>query len=250
MKCSYKVFERRWILKKQTNQNDFFQRYSNYEDGLMTRFHELPFFQEFPRMSNRVLIQFLLQLGHLSAEFIPWYEKAKQGFESEEAKEVVRRILRDEIPVDAPTHQDDRLHDLKLLGISKEKILNTPALPQTRIVIRKMYALSRYPQTEYELKVLVTLRIFGEILVSETYQYIVTALEQRFGIIPTQSHFYAPHCYHDRKGEIEKNHTTSFDTLLNKLIVDERTLQTAQKVASRAFRLRSSFYGQFRRKYP
>ena len=54
-------------------------------------------------------------------------ERAKFPFENEAIREAARHILRDEIPVDGPTHQDNRVSDLKMLGFTLDEILNTPA---------------------------------------------------------------------------------------------------------------------------
>ncbi len=215
----------------------------------MREFHRHPFFQNFARLANEVVIRFLLQLGYLSAEFVKWYERAKQGFEAEDAKEVVRHILRDEIPQGAPTHQDERVYDLERMGVLKKRALNTAASPLTRTTVRKLYKLVGYPQADYDLRVLITLRVFGEILVAETYGYIVGSMKERFGLTAEQSRFYAPHYYHDQKEGADDGHTGEFDALLARLICDEQKLAVAKDAAHKAFEARCSFHNQFTTSY-
>lgn len=211
-----------------------------------TAFAAHPFLRDLSHVSNARFVAFLLQLGHLSAEFVRWYERAKQGFESEAAKEVVRQILRDEIPQGLPTHQDDRLADLLAIGVPKKRALNTPASLATRGTLCGMYRLIRYPQAEYDLRVLVSLRIFGELCVGETYRFVVPELERRFNLGPVESRFFWPHYQHDQIGA-PKGHGSAFGGELAKLIVDERTFAVVIKAARRAIALRRRFRGQFER---
>ena len=225
--------------------NDFVLRYNEYEDSLIREFHRHRFFQNFRGHTNETVIRFLLQLGYLSAEFVKWYERAKQGFEAEDAKEMVRHILRDEIPQGAPTHQDERIYDLEHMGVPKKRALNTAASPFTRSTVKKLYELVGYPQADYDLRVLITLRIFGEILVAETYSYVVGSMGVRFSLTAEQSRFYAPHYYHDQKEGVGDGHTGEFDALLARLICDEQKLTVAKDAAHKAFEARCEFHNQF-----
>ena len=98
-------------------ENSFFHQYSEFENSLMEKFRHHPFFLEFEKLRNAVIVDFLLQLGHLSAEFVRWYERAKQGLDDEQAKEVIRGILRDEIPLEVKIrHVLDLLADKESVG--------------------------------------------------------------------------------------------------------------------------------------
>lgn len=222
---------------------NYFDLYNEFEDRLVREFHGHDLWRQFDFLNHARFIHLLLQLGHLSRDFVPWYERAKQGLEMESAKEVLRNILRDEIPRDAPTHQDDRLADLERLGVSKQQALNTRATSRTKKTILRLKALVRYPQSDYDLRVMVTLRIAGEILVAETYRHIVPALMRRFKMSPEESRFYYPHLVHDEKEA--GGHTDSFNAVLNKLITDTRTLHVARESARNAFEVRLAFYDQF-----
>lgn len=85
------------------------------------------------------------------------------------------------------------------MGVPKKRALNTVASPLTRATVKKLYKLVGYPQADYDLRVLITLRIFGEILIAETYRYVVGSMAERFGLTVEQSRFYVPHYFHDQK---------------------------------------------------
>jgi len=221
-----------------------FKKFSKFEDVLINKFNQHPLWAQLPKRSNAFFIRLLLQLGCISNHFVMWYEQAKLGINIEFGKELIRSILRDEVSRNLPTHQDNRLYDLiEKIGISKKLALSVKPSPTTQKTIKKLFNLVRYPQSDYDLRVLVSLRIAGEVLVAETYRHIVPALTTRFSIKPRDSKFYYPHFKHDAKDA--KGHTDSFDKILKSLIIDERTLAIAKASAKKAFAIRLAFYDQF-----
>ncbi|MSR78603.1 MAG: hypothetical protein EXS59_00445 [Candidatus Taylorbacteria bacterium] len=171
--------------------------------------------------------------------------------QSDTAREVVRDILRDEIPQNGSTHQDDRLYDLNLIGATTEQVRNVKPSAATTKTIERLYSLVRYPQEDYDLRVMITLRIAGEVLVAEQYQHIIRYMLVSLGIQSSQSRFYFPHWQHDLKGakvEGRPGHADSFDKLLESMITNERELEMAKDAAEKAFEARSSIHNQFVRK--
>jgi hypothetical protein len=228
-----------------------FGRYSQFEDGLIRQFHAHPLYRSFHKLSRGQFINYLLQIGFIAQNFVKWYETAKLGMQSETAREVIRHILRDEIPQSGFTHQDDRLYDLTLIGVSTEQVRNVVPSGVTCRTIERLYELVRYPQEDYDLRVMITLRVAGEVLVAEQYQHIVRYMRVNFGIQPSQSRFYFPHWKHDLKGaksEGSAGHTDSFDQLLESMLTDERKLEVAMDAARKAFQARSGIHDQFVRK--
>lgn len=228
-----------------------FLQYSQFEDGLRKKFHTHPLYRSFHKLSKEKFIEYLLQIGFIAQNFVKWYETSKLGMQSETAREVVREILRDEIPQGGTTHQDDRLYDLNLIGASTEQVRNTNPSVETRRTVERLYDLVRYPQEDYDLRVMITLRIAGEVLVAEQYQHIIRYMRVGLGIQGSQSRFYFPHWQHDLKGaEVEgkPGHTDSFDNLLEEMITDEWKLEVAKDAAERAFEARSGIHDQFVRK--
>ncbi len=225
---------------------ELFDQYSQFEDNLRTAFHRHRIYDSFATWSEEQFRRYLLQIGFIAQNFVRWYETAKQGMESEAAKEVIRGILREEIPQGAPTHQDERLHDLQLIGISAQRFRNTRPSWQTNRTIKYLFQLVKYPQPDYDLRVMVTLRIAGEVLVAEQYRHIVRYMTKRLGINPRQSRFFREHYEHDLKGGANKNgHTEAFDRLLIEMIRTDHDLEVAMDAAVKAFHARSSINDQF-----
>src|SRR5690606_31000140 len=97
---------------------------------------------------------------------------------------------------------------------------------------------------DYELRVLVSLRVLGEIMVSVQYEPIVEALEQ-FGLPRYRQLFFYPHYLHDQKGGKEGWHAEQFDMRLSALITDERLLGVAWEQAQLACGVRFGIHDQF-----
>lgn len=228
-----------------------FKEYSQFEDRLIREFHAHPLYRTFHKLSKEQFQNYLLQIGFIAQNFVKWYETAKLGMISESAKDVIRHILRDEIPQQGSTHQDDRLYDLNLIGVSTEHVRNVTPSAVTRRTIEHLYELVQYPQDEYDLRVMITLRVAGEVLVAEQYQHIVRYMRVNLGIQPSQSQFYFPHWKHDLKGahtEDSAGHTDAFDELLESMLTDERKLEVAKDAARKAFEVRSGIHDQFVKK--
>lgn len=225
--------------------NEFFDEYSRFEDGLRKRFHSHPFCARFAKLTWVEFTGYLCQLGFLSQEFVKWYETAKLGMKSEDAREVVRKILRDEIPSQGPTHQDDRFSDLtELLQVPAYGLFTEEPSPSTVRAIKRLYRLICPTQDHYDLRALVALRVAGEVLVAEQYKPVVDYMRDRLRIDPRHSRFYRPHYEHDLKGA-ESGHTDSFDPLLSKLIAGDEELAIAKEAAQAAFEVRFRMHNQF-----
>jgi hypothetical protein len=200
-------------------------------------------------MSDDDFVRYLLQIGFIARDFVKWYEIAKQGVSDERAKEVVRNILRDEIPSQGPTHQDERLYDLAMMGVRRSRVLRTRPTKATREAVKRLYYLVRDGQDYQDLRIMVTLRVAGEVLVAEQYGHIVSEMHRRFTNTVGKSRFYEPHYRHDMKGSAEREdsagHTDAFDALLSSMIKDEQSLRAAKQQARRAFYARSGIHDQF-----
>lgn len=229
---------------------DLINQYNEFEDSIIRQFNAHEFYVTvFPSFSKDEFTQYLLQLGHLSTEFVKFLERAKLPLQTETGKEAVRNILRDEIPAEGPTHQDSRFADLRKLGLSSRLILNTPPTAQTNEVIDGYYELISYPQDNYDLRVVVVLRVIGEILVGETYKHVVRGLKKHSLLDFSDSTFYAHHWRHDIKGGAGDTdgigHTEYYDNALAELVTNQRQLEIAKESASRALNLRNVFHEQY-----
>lgn len=229
--------------------NELAKSYNQYEDELIKKFNGHKSWEILTQMSNEEFISYLLQLGHISMEFVKFIERAKFAIEDESVKEVVRNILRDEIPSTGLTHQDNRINDLKKIGLFMDKILNTPATEPTKKLIEDYYKLISYPQDNYDLKVLIILRVIGEVLVGETYRHVVEELVKRFKFPKEDFLFYTFHWLHDQKGGTGDRggmgHTEYYDQVLEKKIENEKILEIAKQSTDLALQVRCRFQDQF-----
>ncbi len=224
----------------------YWQRYSAFEDELRRRFHQHPICDKMRDWSDHKFQYYLIQIGFIAQNFVKWYEVAKLALDDERAKEVVRAILRDEIPQSGPTHQDNRLHDLQLMGVTKQQLLSAKPSPESKAAVDQLFLLVRPSQDFNDLRILVALRVAGEVLVAEQYDPIVREMYRRFEVFyANPSLFYEPHREHDRKGGLEKGHTAMFDEVLASFLVDEASLEDAMVQAQVAFNIRYGMQDQF-----
>ncbi len=229
--------------------NKFVEEYNKYEDKLIKDFNNHIFYKKYDSFSKEQFTHYLLQLGHISAEFVKFIERSKLPIKSNKGREAVRSILRDEIPQKGPTHQDNRFTDLKMIGLTEDKILNTPATKETKELLTKYYDFVKWPQNNYDLNVLIILRVIGEVLVGETYRHVVAGLQKHYGMKPEKSLFYTFHWQHDQKGgkgdEGGTGHTEYYDEVLAEIITDNEKLKLAKEAALGAYNARCKFQEQF-----
>ena len=225
-----------------------FNTYSKLEDEvIIPEWHGQPFYARgvCDRMDADQVRCYLVQIGFIANNFVRWYETAKQAIGDEEGKEVIRTILRSEIPQKGPTHQDDRFADLLLARLSPQAILNTPPTGQTQETVDQLFRLIRYRDVaRFDLSVLVTLRVAGEILVAEQYAHIIRHWTHTLHLQEEQSRFFVPHMVHDRKSG-SRGHTGVFDKVLRRLICNKGALYAAMEAAYRAAAARASIHAQF-----
>ncbi|MBS3168690.1 hypothetical protein J4216_06185 [Candidatus Woesearchaeota archaeon] len=225
------------------------KRFSDYEDVLIRKFHEHPFFRNFSRMSDEELRKYLAEKWHLSQNFVPWYDSAINTLNALgelKARDVLRKIVDDETPIGKPSHREDLLWDLERVGLNPLEILKAMPSKHTRKTLAKLHGLTIYDgDPNYVLRTMTALRTAGEILVAEEYRHVVPELERRFDLTPEQSRFYAFHFEHDRKDNESGEHTHSFGRILESNITDEDKLRVAIDATNRAYEVRAGFYDQF-----
>ena len=233
------------------------QKLSQYEDKLVRQFRNHPYFAHFGTQSDAQLRQALIQNSFLSRNFVPWYVKGMLGMGDNEARELIRGIILDEMGVEVdhlPLEKVERMHlelllqDLEQVDINRDEVLQAIPTKRTRTTLARFDLL--IPDASdpfYDLKTLVSFRTAGEILVAETYRKVCGELERRYGLTEQKSLFYWPHFQHDKKEE--GDHAVAFEKILNGLIDDERKLEIALHTARKAFQARNDFYNQFTRRY-
>lgn len=156
--------------------------------------------------SREELLQILLQRRFLSLAFSPLYEVALDAMIDPEARECVREILRAEYQRPGqPTHREDLVCDLLVLGATREQILRSAPSPSTLQIVSGLFSALQYRgegSAVFEVKALAFLRMAGEILVATEYRCLWPRL-RHFGLAGagdqggTRSVFFYPHMCHD-----------------------------------------------------
>jgi hypothetical protein len=156
-------------------------------------------------MSRAEILEILLQRRFISLAFVPFYELALDALLDEPAKKVVRSLIREEYDRgDGPTHREQLVRDLLTMGATRDQILRSRASGATMNVAAKLSeAVLRSEEDKdddsYQITILSTLRLAGEILVAVEYEKFWPHL-QRLGLSAQESKFYYPHMTHDSRG--------------------------------------------------
>src|SRR5689334_11089193 len=109
-------------------------------------------------------------------------------------------------PRTRPSHRENLVHDLLLLGATKSEVLSSRPTKATAGAIQDslelIYRVSG--EDDSDLKLLTVLRFWGEVLVSIEYQQLWRRLSTKLSVSgPKQSHFYFPHSCRDGHEPIE-----------------------------------------------
>jgi hypothetical protein len=149
----------------------------------------------------------LLQRYWISEEFTHIYDVSlnRMTDASSEAQEIVRRIIRDEYPIDpnknwkTPSHREDLVTDLLRLGISRKEFVSSTPSPTTSIVIEsaKQIVRSFGSLDSPDIPLLAFLRFWGEVTTAVEYGCFFPRLKKLFG--RHRSAFYNFHTNQDAK---------------------------------------------------
>jgi len=225
-----------------------------YEDSLISEFRSHPVFVSLGSFRNEEFEEILLQRRFLSTKvFTPFCDLAIDGLNDINAKRLVGWLIREEYPLNGPSHRENLFSDLTKIGLSKEKILKSKETSKTKRVIEKLFGLvSKYSKNN-DIRLLAILRLAPELLVSEEYKFFVPELEKRFGLKFQDSVFYAPHLEHDQKMQPlsinnksgNGSHSDKLGFELCRLIDNEEKFFVAKKAMKETFKAKYGFYNQF-----
>lgn len=200
------------------------------------------------KMSRAEFKRMLLQRKWTSYAFTPLYDFGIDGMSDEKSKSILRSIRHDEYP-EGPSHREDLVHDLKLIGMDIEEIMNTAPSKATEKSIKNQFEFLkiREDQDMHDIKVVTFLRFALEILVSVEYGVFVQRLED-FGLNRRNSKFYWPHFLHDMKqNPLGKTGSTHSDMLSGRLGEMLHTLKHAAacgRYTQKSYDLRAAFFKQ------
>lgn len=230
------------------------------EDDLVQEFRALNFFQKMMDVTQNDFLQALLQRRFLSLVFTPVYDLAIDCLIDEKAKRIARRILREEYPDSrgtVPSHREDLVDDLILLGATRDQIITSQPTAQTLETINKTFLLFSNKdknETFFQITVLTILRFWGEVLVSVEYGELLKRMG-KMGLKKTgasSSAFYYPHYIHDAKlkplTSVAVGNATHADQLSSHLIAlldTEEAIEHCIKIEKQIIAIKSGFYQQF-----
>lgn len=225
------------------------KQYEEYEDKLIEVYKSHSFFKQVTTFSDEQYIHYLLQLGHYSFQFINWLQTALVTLQNERAKKIVRYILSEELPPNKPTHHEERIADLQLIGVPLETALASQPTVETNSVITDRFDLIRYSPDHYDIRALVALRFDGEVLAGETFGQVVKELSRRFHFDTNKSRYYLIHFMHDIKGGRHERggigHADTYRQIISTMLVDDVALGVAQETMSSSLKMRQKFHDQF-----
>lgn len=192
----------------------------------------------------------LPQRKWVSYSFTPLYDYGIDGVQNEAAKKVLRAIRNAEYPAAGPSHREDLVHDLKAIGISMERVMNTPPLSNTLQIVRDDFEYLKLdePQDLHDIKVVAFLRFAKEVLVSPEYGVYLKRLK-RMGLPAEKSRFYQEHYEHDMKktplGKSGASHADALANVLVKMLDSPEKIRFCADVTRQAYTLRKAFFKPF-----
>lgn len=236
------------------------------EDQLILDFRNHPVFARMIEMSRTEFLEILLQRRFISLAFVPFYELALDALLDEPIKKVVRALICEEYDSAGElTHRERLVCDLLAVGASRDQINRCRASDHTMTVAAALIEAVRktddHDDDTYQISILSTLRLAGEILVAVEYEMFWPHL-QRFGLSANESpgkvesKFYYPHMTHDsRRHRIgivpgltcNRNHADLMtDRLRDRLmLVSARGVEACIRATRRAQGIKRSFYDQW-----
>ncbi|MBS3050817.1 MAG: hypothetical protein J4400_01580 [Candidatus Aenigmarchaeota archaeon] len=201
------------------------------------------------KMSNAEFKRMLLQRKWTSYAFTPLYDFGIDGMQNEKAKIILRSIRNDEYPPEGPSHREDLVHDMKIMGMDIEEIINEQPSKHTEKTIKAQFDFLRMKEEQeiHDIKVVTFLRFALEILVSVEYSVFVRRLED-FGLNRRNSKFYWPHFMHDMKqhplGTKGSTHSDMLSEQLGDMLDTLKKASACGKYVQKSYDLRAEFFRQ------
>jgi hypothetical protein len=230
-------------------------RADSVEDELLARFTAHRVFTGIEHVAHGAFVETLLQRRFLSLMFPVMYDVGIDGLTDPVAIKVVREILREEYPDPSgqtPSHREDLVADLLVLGASRAQVLGARPTAVTRSVIERSLALmAEASQRDSDLELMTIIRFWGEVLVSVEYGEFWRRMEGEFAAAGAVSRFYHPHHHHDGRdplataGDDSATHSGRLGGCLVRLLGDDDGDERFASTEARVLALRLEFYDQF-----
>lgn len=231
------------------------KKFNDDEDKLIADYNTHAFFEALLGFSRQETFEFLIQKRYQAHYFTLLYDLAIDILpKSNTLKEALRDILREEYPPEEPSHREQLMTDLLKIGYTRKEILSPDETEATRgAYLELINLLKEFDEDRVELHVLTSIRLWGEILVSEEYSFIVKKLPQ-YGLRKGNSKFYWAHFEHDKKekplqefvNNSEANtHSDQLSYELAKRIKSKSDITYAISISRKILEVKNHFYSQF-----
>lgn len=226
------------------------------ESVLLERFTGHAILRDVEQLSAAEFLDVLLQRRFLSLMFAVVYDIGIDGLSDPAAIALVRDILREEYPDPSgatPSHREDLVTDLLVLGATRAQILaSRPSAVTAGVVEETLAQMLGAAAAEDDVAVLTILRFWGEVLVSVEYGELWRRMERAFGDAATQSRFYHPHHQHDGREPVahasatSRTHSGRLGACLARLLpTDGAAAECFERTERRVLASRLRFYDQF-----
>ena len=186
----------------------------------------------------------LVQRRLLSIHSFTWMmDNLICALDGDDAREVATGILRDEYA--GPNHRFEFLKEIEALGHSRRDILECPPTPTTREAIKRIIRYTVSLTKASELRRLVFLRFFAEVLPGNEFAQIFDHALSIKLLSAERSRFLWPHIQFDVLGHEQLSHAEQYQHLILGELNGETDESEAAEVMRWCCDLRLAFYGQF-----
>ena len=226
------------------------------------KLNEHPVIQNITKLDTVQFNSVLLQRRFVSHAITNLYDFAIDSNISIDCKMILRRIQREEYPEPSgneqypPSHREDLIHDLQLIGISLDQILQSRPSKTTKACVDYMLnKMLDYGSENSAIKTISYIRFAGEVIVAEEYKALwsrISKILSDSGHNPKNiSRFFWPHIIHDSRSSFSsemkksKTHSSYLGFFLSRLINSDSDLGLFISAEDVALRLKRLFYDQF-----
>ena len=223
---------------------------------------EHPVIQNISELDTDQFYDVLLQRRFVSHAITNLYDFAIDSNINTDCKLILRRIQREEYPDPTsyesypPSHREDLVHDLQLIGISLDQILQSRPSKTTKACVDFMLnKMLDYGSENSAIKTITFIRFAGEVIVAEEYKALwsrIAKILMDSGYNPKNvSRFFWPHIIHDARSSFSaemmksKTHSSYLGFFLSRLINSDSDLSLFRSAENDALRLKRFFYDQF-----
>jgi hypothetical protein len=225
------------------------------EAALLERFTSHPVLGGVQALSTAAFREVLLQRRFLSLAFPVVYDIAIDALDDDLTVRLVREILREEYPDPSgatPSHREDLVADLLVLGATREQVLAArPSAVTAGVVADTLALVLDAAAARDDVAVLTILRFWGEVLVSVEYGEFWRRMEAAFVDADARSRFYHPHHHHDGREPLSEasassdTHSGRLGACLAELLPADGAVACFEDTERRVLELRLRFYDQF-----